>query len=471
MRKKLLSVALCVALAASTFAGCGDKKDDAKETTTKAPASDNKDDASQGENKDNNNASAEGGSVYFLNFKPEIEQAYTELMKKFTEETKIEAKVVTAANNGYEQQLKSEMGKEDAPTLFTINGLSAYEQWKDYCADTTGTDIYNTLTESGKSMVLAVEDGVYGLPLCVETYGIICNKAIFEKYFALEGIADTGCKKIEDINSFEKLKAVTEDMKAKAADLGIKAPFSRPALGSDDNWRMTNHLFNVPLYYEYQADGVTDKAEIEFKFNKEYKNILDLYIDNSPVERKMAGEGSVNDAMTEFAKGEVAMVQNGVWAWSGDTGLEKQGFKAEDLYYMPIYTGAEGEEKQGLCTGTENYVAVNSQASEEDQAASLEFLKWLYTSETGKAFVVENYGIAPYQGLDNSVAAAKNPLIQLAVDDEANTETKTAVWTFQTIPGKDWKAIFGENLLAYAQGSMEWDAVVTDAVEKWKAEK
>ena len=101
MRKKLLSVALCVAMAATTLVGCGSGDDDKKETTTKAPAGDDNETTTSGDDKNNTGDVPTDGSVYFLNFKPEISGAYEELMKSFTEETGISAKVVTATENQY----------------------------------------------------------------------------------------------------------------------------------------------------------------------------------------------------------------------------------------------------------------------------------------------------------------------------------------------------------------------------------
>lgn len=464
MRKKLLSVALCVAMAATALAGCG-SKDDTKDKDTKK-----KNNGSEG-NKTGEEGKKENGKVYFLNFKPEIADAYTELMKKFSDETGIEAKVVTAAENQYESTLKVEMAKSEAPTLFTVNGPVGYNTWKDYCADMSKTKFYDMLTDKGSAIVDG--DGVYGVPLMMETYGLICNKKIFDKYFALSGIADTGCKSIEDINSFDKLKAVVEDMQAHKSDLGIKGVFSEIALDSSNNWRITNHLFCLPLYYEYQKDGVIDKKEIDFSFADQFKNILDLYLDNSTVKRSDASTGTVDDSMLELAKGEAAIAQNGTWGWGQINPAEVDGstITADDLYYMPIYTGAEGEEKQGLCTGTENFVCINAEASEDDQAAAAYFLEWLYSSEAGKKFVADNYGVAPFEGFDNSAAADANPLVKLALADVDNENTKTVTWVTTTTPSQDWKDALGENLLAYAEGGTSWDKVVSDAVAKWKSEK
>jgi len=472
MRKKLLSVALCVAMAATALVGCGssdEKKDDKKDDSNKT-ADNSKDDSEKDDKKDDgkDTSASTDGKVYFLNFKPEIADAYTDLMKTFSEETGIEAKVVTAAENQYEATLKVEMAKSDAPTLFTVNGPVGYNTWKDYCADMKDTDFYGILSDKGS----AITDGdmVVGIPLCMETYGLICNKAIFAKYFELSGIADTGCKSIEDINNFTKLKAVVEDMQAHKADLGIDGVFTEIALNSSNNWRITNHLFCLPLFYEYQKDGVIDKQEIDFSYADQFKAIIDLYLDNATVARKDASTGTVDDSMLELAQGKAAIAQNGTWAW-GQINVDDSVVKAEDLYYMPIYTGADGEDAQGLCTGTENFVCINSQADEADQKASAEFLKWLYTSDAGKKFVAENYGVAPFEGFDNSAAADANPLVKMAIDDVNNSKTKTVTWVTTTTPSQDWKDALGENLQGYAEGTVEWDKVVSDAKDKWASEK
>lgn len=465
MRKKLLSVALCVAMAATALVGCG-SKDDSKETSKK-PATDDKDNT---DNKDNQDEDIKG-SVYFLNFKPEIADAYEELMKAFTEETGIKASVVTAAENQYESTLKVEMAKDDAPTLFTVNGPVGYNTWKDYCADLSDTKFYSMLSD--KDSAISTSDGVFGIPLVMETYGLICNKSIFEKYFALSGIADTGCTKIEDINTFEKLKAVADDMQAHKADLGIDGVFSEIALNSSNNWRITNHLYCLPLFYEYTKDGVSDKAEIDFAYADQFKSIIDLYLTDSTVAQAEASTGTVDDSMLEFATGKAAIAQNGTWAW-GQINPEKVDgsvIKAEDLYYMPIYIGAEDEEKQGLCTGTENFVCINSKANEDDQKASAKFLEWLYSSETGTKFVAENYGVAPFEGFDNSAAEDANPLVKLALEDVNNSATKTVTWVTTTTPSQDWKDALGEDLLSYAEGSKQWSEVVSNAKSKWASEK
>ena len=81
------------------------------------------------------------GSVYYLNFKPEQDEAWQNLAKQYTKETGVPVSVVTAASGEYETTLTAEMGKSSAPTLFQVNGPVGLANWKDYCLDLSGSDI------------------------------------------------------------------------------------------------------------------------------------------------------------------------------------------------------------------------------------------------------------------------------------------------------------------------------------------
>ncbi len=62
--------------------------------------------------------------VYYLSFKPEQAEQWEAVAKAYTEETGVQVKVQTAASGTYEQTLKSEIAKKDAPTLFQVNVTS-----------------------------------------------------------------------------------------------------------------------------------------------------------------------------------------------------------------------------------------------------------------------------------------------------------------------------------------------------------
>ena len=435
--RKLLSLGLASTMLASlALTGCGDESSEGK------------------------------GKVYYLNFKPEAEKAWQALADEYEKEYGVEVKVVTAASGSYESTLTSEISSKNAPTLFQINGPVGYENWKDYLYDLKDTKLYSWLSD--KSLAITGTDGgVYGIPYVVEGYGIIYNNAIMEAYFKTDGAKATS---MADINNFSKLKEVVEDMQAKKDTLGIDGVFASTSLKPGEDWRWQTHLANLPIYYEYKDNNTSCMKEIQFKYAQNYKNIFDLYINNSCTEPTLVGSKVVNDSMAEFALGQCAMVQNGNWGWGQISGTEGNVVKAEDVKFLPIYTGVAGEENQGLCTGTENFFCVNKEASQADIDATIAFVEWVFSSEKGKAAVTNDLGfIAPFTTF-SSAEAPQDPLAQ-EVLKYLNDDTKTSVsWNFTTFPSQDFKDGFGALLLNYSIGNSKWEEVEKYVKEKWASE-
>jgi len=414
--------------------------------------------------------------VYFLNFKPESASVYEELAKKYKEEKGVTVKVVTAAANNYEQTLKSEIAKSDAPTIFQVNGPVGYSVWKDYCADIKDSKLYSYLTD--KDLAIKEDGGVYAVPYVVEGYGIIYNDAVMKKYFALPNKKST-LSAASEISSFEELKVVVEDMTANKQALGIKGVFASTSLASGEDWRWQTHLLNVPLYYEFAekdekldvALGMLDAKDISYKHSKHFENIFDLYINNSVTEKTLLGSKSVADSMAEFALGEAAMVQNGNWAWSQISGVKGNTVKEEDIKMLPIYIGVEGEKGQGICIGTENYFAINKNADENQQKESLAFLEWLFSSETGKKYVTEQLGfITPFNTFSEN-ELPNDPLAKEISRYMADDSVKNIPWAFSSFPSDAFKKDVGSALLDYVQGEKKWEDVKKVITDKWKSER
>ena len=454
--KSSASVFLCLVLLVSTvlaFTACS-KKNNNKENSTN-PAS--------------NNANV---TVRYLNFKPEVADIYKEIADEYEKETGVKVVVETAANNEYESTLTAKMSTKNAPTLFQINGPKGLANWKDYCADLSDSELYKHLKD--KSLAVTSSNGkVYGIPYVVEGYGIIYNKEITDKYFALDN-KSTDFKSMEDINSFTKLKELAEDMQKNKEALGIEGVFASTSLKSGENWRFQTHLANVPLFYEFTKNKVdltsNDTSKITFEYADNFKNIFDLYLNNSTVEKGKTGTKTVSDSMAEFALEKCAMVQNGNWAWSQISKVSGNKVKEENIKFLPIYTGIEGEESQGLCIGTENYFAVNSKASKEEQQAAKDFIYWLYSSEKGKKFVTEKLGfISPFDTFDDT-EVPNDPLAKEVKTWMDKQSVTTIPWYFTVFPSQTFKDNFGSSLLKYAQGNKTFDEVKADAIADWEKE-
>ena len=426
--KKFLALILALVMALSLVA-CGEKKDDTK-TDGDATAT---------------------GSVYYLNFKPESEDAWQALAKTYTAETGVPVKVVTAASGEYETMLVSEMDKDGAPTLFQCNE-GGVATWGDFCYDLSSTDVYNELVS--KDYALKNANGeVISIAYCLETYGIIVNKALLEQ----------AGHSLDEITNFESLKAVADDIHARAAELGFDA-FTSAGLDGSSSWRFSGHLANMPLFYEFRDDSVSSKpATIKGTYLDNYKNVWDLYITDSATTGAALLTATGDQAEAEFGEGKAVFYQNGTWEYSNLTAADKFAMNPDDLTMIPIYCGVEGEEKAGLCTGTENYWSVNKNAKPEDIQATLDFLKWVVTSDAGTTMMSEQFGACPFK----SSKAPSNPFSALANEYVANG-CYPVTWAFNFTPAvNDWRAAVVDALSKYTAGNGSWDDVKTAFVDGW----
>ena len=426
--KKFLALILALVMALSLVA-CGEKKDDTK-TDGDATAT---------------------GSVYYLNFKPESEDAWQALAKTYTAETGVPVKVVTAASGEYETMLVSEMDKDGAPTLFQCNE-GGVATWGDFCYDLSSTDVYNELVS--KDYALKNANGeVISIAYCLETYGIIVNKALLEQ----------AGHSLDEITNFESLKAVADDIHARAAELGFDA-FTSAGLDGSSSWRFSGHLANMPLFYEFRDDRVSSKpATIQGTYLDNYKTVWDLYITDSATTGAALLTATGDQAEAEFGQGKAVFYQNGTWEYSNLTAADKFAMNPDDLTMIPIYCGVEGEEKAGLCTGTENYWSVNKNAKPEDIQATLDFLKWVVTSDAGTTMMSEQFGACPFK----SSKAPSNPFSALANEYVANG-CYPVTWAFNFTPAvNDWRAAVVDALSKYTAGNGSWDDVKTAFVDGW----
>ena len=401
------------------------------------------------------------GSVYYLNFKPEQAEQWEALAKVYTEQTGVPVTVVTAASGTYEDTLRSEIEKPEAPTLFQVNGPVGLKTWSDYCLDLSDTEVYKELKSD--DFALKQDDQVLGLAYVIETYGLIYNKDLLAKYCALDNAV---IKDASEINNFATLKAVADDIQARKDELGVLGAFTSAGMDSSSDWRFKTHLANLPIYYEYKADGIGTTEAIKGTYLDNYKQIWDLYINDATCEPAMIGGKTGEDAVAEFTLGEAVFYQNGTWAYND---CINGGMTDEQLDMLPIYIGAEGEENQGLCTGSENYWCVNKKASQENIDATLAFLKWVVTSDEGRDALANQMGfVTPFKAFDDGYTA-HNALLDAAARYIAEGKTSVS-WNFPTMPSETWKNNLGAALLEYAQGTGSWDNVKTAFVDGWASE-
>jgi raffinose/stachyose/melibiose transport system substrate-binding protein len=175
--------------------------------------------------------------------------------------------------------------------------------------------------------------------------------------------------------------------------------------------------------------------------------------------------------MAEFALGKAAVVQNGTWGWGQIAGVAGNVVKAADVKYLPIYTGVAGEEKQGLATGTENFICLNRKASAADKEASLKLLEWLFNTPAGKKAAVDKLGFVTPFSTFSADERPDNPLEKEAYRYMSNPQLAAVSWNFPTFPGQEFKNELGAALYDYALGTKTWDQVAATFKDKWASEK
>ena len=426
--KKLLAVLLALVMVLSLVA-CGAAPAETPNTPAEPETPATEEPAAEPE------TPAATGSVYYLNFKPESDAAWQELAKTYTEQTGVPVKVVTAASGQYDTTLTAELDKDAAPTMFQV-----------------GNDVYNEMTTTDFNLKNEAGETV-SIGYCYEAFGIIVNKALLEK----------AGHSVDEITDFESLKAVADDIHARADELGFDA-FTSAGLDGSSAWRFSGHLANMPLYYEFRDDGVTEQpATIKGTYLENYKNIWDLYITDTATTGAALLSATGDQAEAEFGEGKAAFYQNGTWEYSNLTSADKFGMNPDDLTMIPIYCGVEGEEKAGLCCGTENCWAINKNASPEDIQATLDFMYWVVTSEEGTTMLAEQFGPCPFKN-------AKTPenVFFAAANEYVANGNYTVTWAFNWTPAvDDWRGAVVDALSQYTTGTGDWSTVETAFVQGW----
>ena len=419
--KRLVAICLACLMIVGVFAGCAGNK-------------------------------AAGGKVYWLNFKPEIDETLQSLATQYTEETGVEVKVVTAASGTYSQTLTAEMDKSNPPTLFVIGNQQGVKDWKDYALDLKDTAIANELNTDAYN--LYDEDGkLVSIGYCYECYGIIANPDLIEQ----------AGHSMDEIKNFESLKAVAEDIHSRADELGFDA-FSSSDMDDSSSWRYTGHMINLEYYYEEQDAGAAwteTPATLTGAYMDNYRNLYDLCVNNSTVARSDLATGG-HDAEAEFANGQAAFFVQGSWEWGAVSE------SVPNAAMIPYYCGVSGEEKAGLNCGTENCWAINAKASEEDQKATMDFMVWMVTDPEASELLtngVGGFGVMPYK---NAVESTNGFLA--AANEYSNNGCYVMDWATNYQPNvNEYRAALVSALNQYNANptNANWETVVTAAIQGW----
>ena len=404
-------------------------------------------------------ASADKGHVYYLSAKPEQQDEFKDLAKQFTKDTGIPVDVSVASSGTYEQSLKSELAKSNAPTMFDVDN-NDFQNWSGYYNDMSKTGIYKDL--KNQDFALKLDNKVIAVPYVMERYGIIYNKSLMKQYFSADW---SSIKSIEEIDNFKALKTVADEIQDHKDALGVKGAFSSAGFDSSSSKRFGDQLAHIPVYYEYRDQNTEEEPPtISGKYMDNFKNIFDLYLKDSTTKPSQLSSATMDDSNSEFSTKQAVFLQNGSWGYPQ---IKDQDVPDEDIGVLPIYMGVPGEEKQGL-TVSFMYFATNNKSSEKDKEATNQFLDYILNNDDARKIVTDDMGFeTPFKSYEKAGFKSKNP-VQRANDAYAKAGDYDTV--IHPLPSAQWVASLSDTMLEYAQGTGDWAKVNTAFVDGWATE-
>lgn len=387
-------------------------------------------------------------TLEIFQFKVEFKNQFEELAKAYEKENKgVNIKVSTVGGgNDYKQSLTTKFASGEEPAIFNIGGPTDVEQFSDRLLDLGETDASKAALE-GTLDGVTVDGKVLGLPFNQEGYGFIYNKGIFEK----AGI------KAEELTSYDKLLEAVKTLDSKKKDLELEAVFAFPV---KEKWVTGNHLSNVFLAPEFEGNVLKayESPTVEFKNSEGLKQMVDLQNDYSVQPTTSLDYSQQVEEL--FSLERVAIIQQGNWIYNTVNEMDPE-LAEKGIGIIPIPVNGESK----MPVGVPNYWAVNTKVDEKVQKEAKKFLDWMYTSDTGKQAVLEDFKFIPaYEGYDGTKIA--DPLSQeIYKYSEAGN---TIGWAFNGFPIGWNEDEFGASVQAYVSGKLSWDELVKKNIDAWK---
>jgi raffinose/stachyose/melibiose transport system substrate-binding protein len=348
-------------------------------------------------------------TLKLLFYSPELIDQYNDMAKVYNAQTG-NTLDITVLQADFVTVLRAKLNSGDVPDVFMSSAYADNRTYKDYCYDMTNEDFIK-LIEPTALLGVTVNSRVTGYPFLVQSHSFIYNKKVF---------ADAGIKALP--KTLREYEAVCQTLQAK----GIQ-PF---ATGYKEWWVLPQTAWQVlaPIKDSYGGEYATfveklNNGSLKFKDIKEMDdvfNLLDLI-------KKYGGpkpmESDFNDQCSLLATGKVGMIHQGNWA--EDT-IRKTNPSIEIGYLLgPVGNAAA---KAGIMFDSNQTIRIAKDG--KNVQAALAWLRWLTTSEYGKAWVPDKIKqLSPIIGAKAATAQLAQATVSLLA-----AKTPNYSWYYQRFP-------------------------------------
>ena len=413
MKKKLISVMLCAAMATTMFSSVA--------------------------------VHAEGddeGEIYMFISQPEYADAITALIDEYKNvEPGVTINYETTQND-YPTLLKAKLNSGECPDIFSSTSGKEIETYKEYSLDLTGQPLVGAMDDNvAAAMKDANGEGCYGMAIKGNYFGLIYNQDLLDK---------AGVEKVPE--TMTELKDCVE--KLKAADI---TPFT----SGYAEWWVFKHVFqhfadaasdDVQKMVAGFEDG-SDSLENYPILTDNFFDFIDLVKDNGdqkPLETDLSGEEAA------LAAGKAAiMIGQGAWVESDlmkinpDLKITFAGYPVdEDASHCQVITGSDQ--------------ALRVSKDSENQEIVLNFLNWWYTSDYGKAWFTDVAGVVP------PIKGDFDTEYEVIKQGSASVEEKGAAPLEIIYSTDSFHQAFGEAMQAYVEGSASKEDTISTIEQKYQ---
>lgn len=380
--------------------------------------------------------------ISIFHFKSLWLEPWEELMAIYEKETGVKVNSeITGGSSDYPTMLKTKIAAGEVPDIFFIHGISEYELFKDYIEPQNGAAWEANVANFAKDGY-TVDGVVIGMPMTIETFGLIYNKDLFAK------VGITTAPK-----TFEELSAACDTLKA----AGI-TPFST---GAATSWVLGQHFANVPMSKrsnmpQYIADLKAGKAKInKDPLMKEWQHVFNLIFSNC------APNPLAEDHQTEvtlFAQGKVAMMLQGNWKEGSILNINPN----MNMGLLPIPLGPNDELDGYVLSGVPFFISINAKSSDEVKQMCKDFCTWLVTNPTAQSYIVNQFqGIPAFTNFDLVKLSPLSKEVAAYTND-----AKVSMWSFSIWPDGSIND-FAKEMQAYIGSKISFDELLNRMQAIW----
>ncbi|MBP8002881.1 MAG: extracellular solute-binding protein [Chloroflexi bacterium] len=386
--------------------------------------------------------------------KPEIQEPFEEAVKAYNESQDEYEVVIIPRDSDPVQMMTSLFASGNMPTI--VNMGQEFSLFQETSCDITDAE-FSQLAFEGTQADVTVDGRVYGMPITIEAFGLLYNKAVLDE--AIGGDFDPAT--INTRSALAELLAQVDALDSTDAAIHV----------SGLDWSLGAHFTNV-MFTDQSPDATARLAFIDalragnadLANNAVYNSWLEtldmLLAYNQNADSPLAP--TYDDGVLALADGEVGFWFMGNWALPNL--LEANPDVEYGILPVPISDNPEDYGNAQISIGVPSNLVIDcEQSTPEQQAGAIDFLNWFITDPVGQDYWVNQFNFLPvFEGIAISPAdAMSNQIIAYAANGQS------LQWMNNRYPAGGWQDM-GANMQKYVVGELD-AAGLAGAIENYWA--